>query len=168
MQAPHDAHKVAGLLLVFADGARLDEWRPNRTEEVERFELGEPMADSHELRGPAAAHPRGGGEGAPGTHSSQQRDLFERKLENHRVAFVREIAAKCLTVARRRGWPLVLVLGDPHLTEPAADVLRHGGIEVERSAKLLSWMTGAELAKAVGPEVEAALLERSAVQAYSR
>ena len=168
MQGTHDAHSVAGLLLVFADGVRLDEWRPNRTEEVERFELGEPMAGSHELRGPAASHPKGSGEGAPGTRSSQQRDLFERRLEQHRIAFVRDSAASCAVTARRRGWPLVLVLGDPHLVGPAAEVLRKGGIEVEESHRLLGWMTNAELARAVGPEVEQAFLERAAGAARAR
>ncbi len=158
MKAAYQADSNAGVLLVFGEGARLDAWRPGSTEEVEHFELGEPMADSHELRGPAASHPRGGGEGAPGVRSVPQRDLFERRLEQHRVAFIQEVAAKCVGVARERGWPLVLVLGDPHLTAPAAKVLRHGGIEVSQSNRILSWKTHHELALAVGPDVERALL----------
>jgi len=154
MKATHEADSTVGLLLVSNGGARLDEWRRGATAEVARFELGEPMADSHELRGPAASHPRGGGEGFSSYRSSQQRDLFERRLEQHRIAFVRDVAAKCLAVARERGWSLVLVLGDPHLTRPAAEVLRHGGIEVERSDRNLGWLTHHELAKAVGPELE--------------
>ena len=133
MKATYHADPHAGLLLVFGDGARLDEWRPGAAEEVERFDFGTPMADSHELQGPAASHPRGSGERAPGTHSSPQRDLFERRLEQHRVAFVRDVAATATVVARERRWPLVLVLGDPHLTAPAAEVLRHGGVETEQS-----------------------------------
>jgi len=162
MNATHDADSTVGLLLVSRDGARLDEWRRGATAEVERFELAEPMVDSHELRGPAASHPKGGGEGAPGTRSSQQRDLFERRLEQHRIAFVRDVGARSLVVARERAWPLVLVLGDPHLAVPAAEVLRHGGIEVERSDRHLGWLTHHELAKAVGPDVERALLEHAA------
>ena len=162
MNATREADSTVGLLLVSRDGARLDEWRRGATAEVERFELGEPMADSRELRGPAASHPKGGGEGAPGTRSSQQRDLFERRLEQHRIAFVRDVAARSVVVARERAWPLVLVLGDPHLGGPAAEVLRHGGVEVERSGRHLSWLTHHELAKAVGPEVERALLEQVA------
>lgn len=162
MKATYQADSNAGLLLVFGDGARLDAWRPGATVEVERFALGEPMAGSHELQGPAAAHPRGSGERAPGTHSSPQRDLFERRLEQHRVAFVREAAEKCVVVARERGWPLVLVLGDPHLTAPAAEVLRQGGVEVEQNSRILGWKTHHELALAVGPEVERALLEHAA------
>jgi len=162
MKATYHADPTAGLLLVFGDGARLDAWRPGSTVEIEHFELGEPMAGSHELQGPAASHPRGSGEKAPGTHSSPQRDLFERRLEQHRVAFVREVAEKCLAVARERGWPLVLVLGDPHLTAPAAEVLRHGGVEVARSNRILGWKTHHELALAVEPDVERALLAHAA------
>lgn len=162
MKAMYHADSHAGLLLVFGDGARLDEWRPGATEEIERFDFGEPMADSHELQGPAASHPRGSGERAPGTHSSPQSDLFQRRLEQHRVAFVRDVAARCLASARAREWPLVLVLGDPHLTAPAAEVLRQGGIEVEQSNRILGWKTHHELALAVGPDVERALLEHAA------
>jgi hypothetical protein len=162
MKGTHETDSIVGLLLVFGDGARLDEWSHGATEEVERFELGEPMADSRELRGPAASHPKGRGEGAPGFRSSQQRDLFERRLEQHRIAFVRDVAERSLVVAHERAWPLVLVLGDPRLSGPAAEVLRHGGIEVERSDRLLGWMTHHELAKAVGPDVERALLEHAA------
>ncbi len=158
MKTTHEADSNVGLLLVFGEGARLDVWRPGSTEEIEHFELGEPMAHSHELRGPAAAHPRGGGEGVRGTRSFPQRDLFERRLEQHRVAFIREVAAKCVVVARERGWLLLLVLGDPHLTAPAAEVLRHGGIEVEQSNRILGWKTHHELALAVRPDVERQLV----------
>jgi hypothetical protein len=120
------------------------------------------MRDHHELLGPAASHPKGGGEGAPAFRSSQQRDLYEHRLESHRVAFVRGVAARSAAVARTRGWPLVIVLGDPRLGRPAAEELRHAGVEVERSDRLLGWMTHPELARAVGPEVERRLLEHAA------
>jgi hypothetical protein len=162
MNAPQANHRVAGLLLLSHEGGRLDEWHPRRTEEIERFELGHPMDGSHELRGPSASHPKGTGEGAPGFRSSQQRDLYEQRLELHRIAFSRTVAARCVEVARERGWRFVLVLGDPHLTGPAAAVLRKGGLEVEESARLLGWMRHAQLASAVGPEVEEALLAHTA------
>ncbi len=158
MKPTHEADAPVGLLLVSADGARLDEWRRGRTEEIERFELGEPMRDHHQLLGPAASHPKGRGEGAPAFRSSQQRDLFEHRLEEHRVAFVRDAAVRSAAVARKRGWPLVIVLGDPRLGGPAADELAHAGVEVERSDRLLGWMTHPELARVVGPEVERMLL----------
>ena len=162
MKATHAADLTAGLLLLSGDGARLEEWRPNATLEVERFQLGAPMAGSHELRGPSASHPKGSGEAAPGFRSSQQRDLYERRLEQHRVAFVRDLSARCARLAREREWRLVLVLGEPHLTGPAAEVLRKDGVEATESNRLLSWMTPAELARAIGPEVESALLAAAA------
>ena len=162
MKTAHEADAVVGLLLVSADGARLDEWRHGATEELERFELGDPMRDHHELLGPAASHPKGRGEGAPAFRSSQQRDLYEHRLEDHRVAFVRNAAVRAAAVARSRGWPLVIVLGDPRLGGPAAEELRHAGVGVERSERLLGWMTHPELARAVGPDVERSLLEHAA------
>jgi hypothetical protein len=168
MKATHTADLAAGLLLLSRDGARLDEWHPNATLEIERFELGAPMADSHELRGPSASHPRGSGEGAPGIRSSQQRDLYERRLEQHRIAFVRELSVRCARLARAREWRLVLVLGEPHLTGPAADVLRKNGVGAAESNRLLGWMTPAELARAAGPEVESALLAAAAGASVAR
>jgi hypothetical protein len=162
MKPAREADAVVGLLLVSADGARLDEWRHGTTEEIERFELGDPMRDHHELLGPSASHPKGRGEGAPAFRSSQQRDLYEHRLEDHRVAFVRDAATRSASVAHRRGWPLVIVLGDPRLGGPAADELRHAGVEVERSNLLLGWMTHPELARAISPEVERTLLEHAA------
>jgi hypothetical protein len=162
MKPAHEADAVVGLLLVSADGARLDEWRHGVTEEVERFELGDPMLDHHQLLGPAASHPKGRGEGAPAFRSSQQRDLYERRLESHRIAFVRDAATRTAAVARGRSWPLVIVLGDPRLGGPAADALRHAGVAVEQSGRLLGWMTHPELARAIGPDVERTLLQHAA------
>ena len=167
MKPAHEAAAAVGLLLVSADGARLDEWRRGRTEEIQRFELGDPMRDHHQLLGPAASHPKGGGEGAPAFRSSQQRDLYEHRLEEHRVAFVRDAAVRSAAVARKRGWPLVLVLGDPRLGGPAADALAHAGVEVERSDRLLGWMTHPELARAVAAEVERVLLAHASGAAGS-
>lgn len=161
MKPAREADAVVGLLLVSADGARLDEWRHGKTEEIQRFELGDPMRDHHELLGPAASHPKGRGEGAPAFRSSQQRDLFEHRLEEHRVAFVRDAAVRSAAVARKRGWPLVVVLGDPRLGGPAAVELRHAGVDVERSDRLLGWMTHPELARTVGADVERMLLEHA-------
>ena len=60
------------------------------------------------------------------------------------------------------------MLGDPHLTAPAAEVLRHGGLEVEERNRTLAWKTHHELAVAVGPEVEEALLRHAAGAAQAR
>lgn len=158
MTAIRRADSKVGLLLVYGHGARLDEWHRGGTQEIEHFDMGDPMADKREMRGPAASHPTGASEGAPGFRSSQQRDLYDRRLEDHRVAFVRDAAARALVVARERAWPFMLVLGDPHLSEPATEVLRHGGVEVEREDRVLGWMSHHDLAKAVGPDVERLLL----------
>ena len=165
MNAVQNADAVACLLLVSADGARLDEWRPGKTEEIQKFELGDPMRDHHELLGPGASRPRGLGEGAPGLHANQQRDLYEHRLEAHRVAFVRDAAVHTAAVARARSWPLVIVLGDPRLGGPAAEELRRAGVQVERSERLLGWMTHPELARALGSEVEQALLGNASGEA---
>lgn len=161
MTATREADSTVGLLLLSRDGARLDEWRRGSTEEVERFEFGDPMAGGRDLKGPSASHPRGRAEGARGVRSSRQGDLFASKLEQHRIAFVKEVASKSLAVAQKHAWKLVFVLGEPHLSGPAAEVLRQGGIGVEQDDRLLGWMTHHELARAIGPDVDQALLEHA-------
>ncbi len=167
MKAPFPADSNAGLLLVFGDstastpGSPAPPRRSSASSSVSRW----PTATSfvgrrHPTRGGVVREPRE-------LHSSPQRDLFERRLEQHRVAFVKDVAARCLVVARERGWPLVLVLGDPHLTAPAAEVLRHGGVEAQQSNRGLAWKTHHELALAVA-DVEQALLAHAAGAAKAR
>ncbi len=56
----------------------------------------------------------------------------------------------------------MIVLGDPRLSRPAAEELQHADVDVERSDRLLGWMTHPELARTVGPDVERMLLEHAA------
>jgi hypothetical protein len=156
MNAGHDDERRAGLLLLSAEGARAMDWRPGRAEELRSYSFDEDVEGWRELRGPSASHPRGSGEAAPAFRSGQQRDLFERRLEQHRVAFVRHVAADVVELARARGWRFVLVLGDPRLTHGAAEVLHGSGIEAGQSDRLLGWLTPHELALAVAPDLERA------------
>jgi hypothetical protein len=146
-----------GLMLLAAHEARLVEWGPRRTEEVRRIELGDVAGDERELRGPSASHPRGTPGAAPGSHSGQQRDLHARRLEQHRAALIEEFAQDAVPEVERRGWPLVLILGDPRLTHAAAGTFRHRGVRVVESPRILGWLTPAELAREVADDVERAL-----------
>lgn len=160
VKALHEVVPAAGVMLVSADGLRVADWRPNAAEEVLRRDFEEPTEDWRDLRGPSAGSPRGAsGEGAPGTRSGQQRDLFDRRLEEHRVHFARAAAPEVAVLAGAHGWELVLVLGDPRLTHPAAEALRSEGLSVVERDRQLEWVTPHELAARVAGDLEAARAE---------
>jgi hypothetical protein len=155
----HDADPAAGLMLVSADGATIAEWRPRKVEEIRKLDLALTEAEEHELLGPSYSHPRGSGEKASAARSSAQRDLWERRVEARRERFARTAAADVAKAARRRGWDLVLVLGDPRRAVPACDELRRRGVTAFRSELLLDWLRPAALADRLAPEVARARTE---------
>jgi hypothetical protein len=159
MKRREASDSAVGVMLVSAEGATIAEWHPRKVEEVHKLELELPEAAEHELVGPSYSHPRGSGETASASHSSAQRDLWERRVEDHRVRFARSAAADAARAAKRRGWDVVLVLGDPRRAGPACEELRRRGVEAVRSALVLDWLKPAALATRLAPEVERARAE---------
>ena len=145
---------AAGLLLLSGDGATIAEWRPRKVEEVRRLELALTEAAEHELIGPSYSHPRGSGEKATAARSSAQRDLWERRMEEHRTRFARSAATATARAAKTRGWDVVLVVGDPRRTIAACDELARRGVSAFSSDQHLDWMRPAALAKRLESEVE--------------
>lgn len=145
---------AVGVLLVSADGASVGEWTPRRVEELRAFELPVTDAVEHELVGPSYSHPRGSGEKATAARSSNQRDLWERRMDEHRVRFTRSAAADTAKLAKSRGWDAVLVLGDPRRAGPARDELERAGVQAIPIDSVLDWMRPAALAERLAPDVE--------------
>lgn len=151
---PGANERPIGVLLVSADAATIGEWSPRRVEELERRELPLTEAVETELLGPSYSHPRGSGEKATAARSSGQRDLWERRMEDHRIRFARSAAADAARLAKTRGWDAVLVLGDPRRAVPACEELDRAGVPAVPIASVLDWMRPAALAKRLTPEVE--------------
>jgi hypothetical protein len=162
MAGRSDSDAPAGVLLVSADRARIAEWHPRRVEEIEVLELATSEAAEHELLGPSYSHPRGSAEKATAARSSAQRDLWERRMEEHRERFARSAAVTASRSAGLRGWDLVLVLGDPRRTRAACDELERRGIQAVRSDLVLDWLRPAALAERLAPEIESARAGRAA------
>jgi hypothetical protein len=156
MAGRSDLDAPAGVLLVSADRVRIGEWQPRRVEEIESFELTYTEAAEHELLGPSYSHPRGSAEKATAARSSAQRDLWERRLEEHRERFTRSAAAKAARRAKSREWDVVLVHGDPRRTRAAVEELTKQGVPTFRSDLVLDWLRPAALAERLASEVEAA------------
>jgi hypothetical protein len=151
-----DSNEAVGVLLVSADRATIAEWHPRRVEELQNFELRLTEAEEHELVGPSYSHPRGSGEKALATTSNSQRDLWERRLDDHRARFARSAAVRAAAAAKKRGWSFVLVLGDPRRTRPACDELERRHVHSVASHRVLQWLRPAALAKRLAPDVERA------------
>jgi Bacterial archaeo-eukaryotic release factor family 10 len=158
---------AVGVLLVSADRATIAEWNPRRVEELESLELRLTEAEEHELVGPSYSHPRGSGEKALATTTSAQRDLWERRLEDHRTRFARSAAIKAALAAKQRGWSFVLVLGDPRRSRPAREELQRRRIPAVASNRVLQWLRPAALAKRLAPDIERARAELAAPNARS-
>ena len=146
-----------GVLLVSAEGATIGEWQPRRVEELRRLELPVTEAVEHELVGPSYSHPRGSTEKATAARSSSQRDLWERRMDEHRVRFTRSVAVLAAKIAKGRGWATVLVLGDPRRTGPACEELARARVPAVPIDSVLDWMRPAALAKRLAPQAEQAL-----------
>jgi len=148
---------TVGVLIVSAEGATIAEWHPRRVEEVRKLELPVTEAVEHELGGSSYSHPRGSAERATAARSSNQRDLWERRLDEHRIRFTRSAADDAARIARRRAWRAVLVLGDPRRAKPACEQLARAGVRAVPIDVVLDWMRPAALARRLAPEVERVL-----------
>ena len=124
---------------------------------LRKLELPLTEAAEHELVGPSYSHPRGSREKATAARSSSQRDLWQRRMDDHRVRFMRSAASDAARIAKRRDWQAVLVLGDPRWAKPAREQLARSGIRVVPIDVVLDWMRPAALAKRLAPHVEQAL-----------
>jgi len=153
MSGHHGSDSAAGLMLLSADSATIAEWHPRKVEEIRKLALDTTEAEEHELLGPSYSHPRGSGEKASAARSSSQRDLWERRVEARRSRFARSVAADVARAARKRGWDLVLVLGDPRRAVPACEELRRRGVAAFRSELVLDWLRPAALAERLAPEI---------------
>jgi hypothetical protein len=145
-----------GLLLVSGEGATIAEWHPRRVEVLHKLELSLTEAEEHERAGRSYSHPRAAAEKGRAALAGSQRDVWERRLEDHRSRFARSAADTAARTAGSRGWDLVLVLGDPRRTAPAAEELERHGIRAVQSKLVVDWLRPAALASKLAPEVERA------------
>ena len=99
---------AVGLLLVSAEEATIAEWQPRGVEILRKQELRRNEAEEHEADDRSLSRPRRSGATKTAPHASGRRDLWERRLEDHRARFARTAAGSAAQTAQRRGWEIVL------------------------------------------------------------
>jgi hypothetical protein len=145
----------AGVVAVSKDGVRALEVRGDEAEEVLREDYGIPAEDWRPMVGPATT--------APGhqAESESQRDLFARRLEEHRRQRIAEIGAAVWQEAGRRGWRRLLAAGAPALVAPLEAARPHDGPELVRSGRLLAATLTPQEVRRVAEEPLAAARSRA-------
>jgi hypothetical protein len=146
----------AGAIAIGDDGARAVDVRGDRAEEILRVGYGIPSADWRPMVGPAAANP------AHRRESESQRDLFARRLEEHRLHRLAELGPGIWAEARRRGWARAALAGAPAHRAALVATRPDGGPDlIELPHHLPEALSAAEVAAAVGDHLAAARADRT-------
>jgi hypothetical protein len=151
-----DRGRPAGLVTVSLPEARVFEQRLGVAEELAAFVLEPDTSTWRELKGPAAANP------ALPQHSAPQRDVFDRRVEEHRSRLLEAAGRRLEELAAHRAWEAAVVAGDPRLAQPLAELLERRGTEASLVERTLHGLSAAETAEALAPELEEATRRRAA------
>lgn len=171
-----EAAAPVGILNVARDGVRMVDHAFGESEEVGVTRFDEDTGEWTRRSGtsghnPALGTPRTGGAGGGGPATgamyqqsgSDQRDRFDRAVEDHRVRFLRGQATRVAALAAERDWERLVLVGDPRLTGPLRDAL-----PADLTAPVLTvegtveWSRPHELTAYALPHVEAARREATA------
>jgi hypothetical protein len=152
LAAALEAGRPAGLLLVTEEALRVCEWSLGDVEELRSIPLVDP-GDRRELLGPSASHPRTAPQAGGGFRAGQQRDLYERRVEEAQTRFLAHLNA-VTGLARERGWSDVVAAGNQELAQALIEPARQAGLEVVLEPRELDWLSFASLAGEVAPTLE--------------
>jgi len=142
--------RPAGVVSVSRNAVRAVHRSAETVEEVLSAEIDPATDDWRMLAGPAGRNP------AAPQSSAPQRDLYDRRLEQHQVRGVESVARRVEEAAGERGWQLVVVTGDPRMAEPFAEALGDEAREVVIADRILDWRSPAHLVEALEPELAGA------------
>lgn len=142
-----DEGRPAGVAVVDRSGVRLLEIAFGEAKDLGVFDFTEPTEEWRQLKGPAGANP------ALGQHGAPQRDLFEERLKEHIVRYVKTIGAEELPkYTGRRGWDRLVVGGESRFAQPFVEALpNRDGLEVVRTEHELRQLPSTDVARSVLP-----------------
>lgn len=153
---PLDAGRPAGAVAVSAGAVRAVCMRDGSADEVLHLQFDDQSGDWRRLKGPASGNP------FQAAHMASQRDLYQRRLHEHRERFVGGAAAALVATAAERGWERLCIAGDPEFAEALA-AAAGDHIETVRDTSVPRHdLSPAELARALTPCLDAAREARHA------
>ncbi|MEW6583538.1 MAG: VLRF1 family aeRF1-type release factor, partial [Actinomycetota bacterium] len=139
-----EAGRPAGVVTVAREGVRAVEWRLGTSRTLAHERLFEPTGDWRPLSGPA-------GRSTPQS-SAPQRDLFDRRLEEHQARMVAGTVEWLAPLDATHGWDVLVVSGDPRMTGPLTAALPdRPGRETIVTGDVIEWRSDAEVARMVEP-----------------
>lgn len=149
-----DRGRPVGILVVSHADVRVLEHRLGAVEELETTSLEPDTSEWRELKGPAAANP------ALAQHAASQRDLFERRLEEHRVRALDAATSSLVELGRRRGWERALVAGERRLADRVREALSAARLEADVVDRNLHGLGAPEVGHALAADLEEGLARR--------
>lgn len=147
---PLDAGRPAGGVAVSADAVRAVCMRDGSAEEVLHLQFDDQSGDWRRLQGPASGNP------AQAAHMASQRDLYQRRLHEHRERFVAGAAAALVATGAERGWERLCIAGDREFAEALAAAAGNDIETVRDTSVPRHDLSPAELAHALAPCLDAA------------
>jgi Bacterial archaeo-eukaryotic release factor family 10 len=108
-----DGARAVGIVDARLDRLRIVEAAHGETRELEGDALASPV-DWSEFRGPVRANP------LRAVESSSQRERYERRTRVQRSRALKEAGRHVSDLARARGWHVLVIAGDPHVTRELA------------------------------------------------
>ena len=149
-----DEGRAAGVAVIDRSGLRVFEWRFGEAVELFARDFTEPEG-MRELKGPAAGNP------AMSQHQAPQHDLYEERIDNHRVRFLREEAGRLGSVVDAQRWDRIVVAGDARFAQPFAEGLpRRRSLGVFRFDHDLRHASPSEIGQTVQPVLDRAQRDR--------
>jgi hypothetical protein len=149
-----DRGRPVGILVATQADVRVLEQRLGVVEELMALSLEPDTSEWREMKGPAAANP------ALAQHAAPQRDLFERRLEEHRLRALDLVSRRLGELAESRGWERALAAGERRVADRLAEALAGPRLEVRVVDKNVHGLGPIEVGDALAAELAEELLRR--------
>ncbi|GIU95371.1 MAG: hypothetical protein KatS3mg012_1828 [Gaiellaceae bacterium] len=143
-----DRGRPVGIVVATQADVRVLERRLGLVEELVTVSLEPDTSEWRELKGPAAANP------ALAQHAASQRDLFERRLEEHRLRALDDAARRLAELAGKRGWERALAAGERRAADRLAEALGGSRLEISVVDKNVHGLAPTDVVAALASELE--------------
>lgn len=147
---PLDAGRAAGVVAVSAGSVRAVSATNGGAEEAMLLAMDDQSGEWRRLQGPASSNP------AQALHTASQRDLFERRLKEHRRQFVGGAGDALLAATSKHGWDRVAIAGSAEFVAALAEALEDHIETIRCSFAPRHELSATEMARQFVPELDAA------------